>query len=164
MSVTASEQASAGAPDAVCDTAPDTGDSTASGIIEANSDITDTHCHSTDNAPLSPTELTLTDLPPAYTRQWQSVQGQPSKTPTPDSEPLSLIDQARTRLEQAAALLNAGEPDNAARALLNGLPAKVKKAVRSGIDRMIQARHRGRISVDEALRLSLEKLQNGGAS
>jgi hypothetical protein len=164
MSVTASEQASAGPPDAVCDTAPDTDDTEVSGTTEPDSAITDIHCHSTDNAPLSPDELSLTDLPPAYTRQWQSVQGQPTETPTPDSEPYPLIDQARNRLEQAAALLNAGESDSTARSLLNGLSGWLKKAVRSGIDRMIQARHRGRISVDEALRLSLEKLQNGGAS
>jgi adenosyl cobinamide kinase/adenosyl cobinamide phosphate guanylyltransferase len=163
MSVPTSEQASAGAPDAVCDTAPDTDDTTTSGITEANSDITDTYCHSTDNAPLSPAELPLTDLPPASERQWQSVQGQPTETPTPDSEPLPLIDQARNRLEQAAALLNAGESDSTARSLLNGLSGWLKKIVRSGIDRMIQARRSGQMSIDEALRLSLDKLQTGGA-
>jgi hypothetical protein len=163
MSGTASEQANAGAPDEVCDTTPDTDDSAASGITEANSDITDTHCHSTDNTPLSPAELPLTDLPPASERQWQSVQGQPSKTQTPNSEPHPLIDQARTRLEQAAALLNAGESDSTARSLLNGLSGWLKKIVRSGIDRMIQARRSGQMSIDEALRLSLDKLQTGGA-
>jgi hypothetical protein len=163
MSVPTSEQASAGAPDAGCDTTPDTGDTTASVTTEANSDMTDTHCHTTDNTPLSPAELPLTDLPPAYTRQWQSVQGQPTETPTPDSEPLPLIDQARNRLEQAAALLNAGESDSTARSLLNGLSGWLKKIVRSGIDRMIQARRSGQMSIDEALRLSLDKLQTGGA-
>jgi adenosyl cobinamide kinase/adenosyl cobinamide phosphate guanylyltransferase len=163
MSGTASEQASTGAPDAVFDTFPDTGDSTVSGTTEANSEMTDTHCHSTDNAPLSPAELPLTDLPPASERQWQSVQGQPTETPTPESEPLPLIDQARTRLEQAAALLNAGESDSTVRSLMNGLSGWLKKIVRSGIDRMIQARRSGQMSIDEALRLSLDKLQTGGA-
>jgi hypothetical protein len=164
MSVPSSEQASAGAPDAVFDTAPDTDDTTASGITEPESAITDTHCHSTDNTSLSPAELPLTDLPPASERQWQSVQGQPTETPTPNPEPLPLIDQARKRLEQAAALLNAGESDSTARSLLNGLSGWLKRIVRSGIDRMIQARCSGRMSIDEALRISLDNLQAGGAT
>jgi hypothetical protein len=46
---------------------------------------------------------------------------------------------------------------------MNGLSGWLKKIVRSGIDRMIQARRSGQMSIDEALRLSLDKLQTGGA-
>jgi hypothetical protein len=39
---------------------------------------------------------------------------------------------------------------------------RLKRIVRSGIDRMIQARHSGQMSIDEALRLSLARLEAGG--
>jgi hypothetical protein len=47
---------------------------------------------------------------------------------------------------------------------LNGLSGWLKRIVRSGIDRMIQARCSGRMSIDEALRISLDNLQAGGAT
>jgi hypothetical protein len=46
---------------------------------------------------------------------------------------------------------------------MHGLSGWLKRIVRSGIDRMIQAQRSGQMSVDEALRLSLDKLQAGGA-
>ncbi|NJK82125.1 MAG: hypothetical protein HC914_20625 [Chloroflexaceae bacterium] len=163
MSVPTAAQARAGAADAVGDTVPDTDDTAVSAITEPKREITDIYCHTTDNTALPPAALPLPDLPPASPRQWQSGQGQPTKTQPPNSEPHALIDQARTRLEQAAALLNAGESDSTVRSLLNGLSGWLKKIVRSGIDRMIQARHSGQLSIDEALRLSLTKLESGGA-
>jgi hypothetical protein len=87
------------------------------------------------------------------------------ETGTPDA-PASetpLFTQAQERLEQAAQLLNDGADDATVRTVLHGLSGWLKRIVRSGIDRMIQARHSGQTSVDEALRVSLDKLQAGGA-
>jgi hypothetical protein len=78
-------------------------------------------------------------------------------------DPPPTIDQIRTRLEQAAALLEAGEPDRTVRELLHGLSGWMRRSVRSGIDRMIQARQSGRMSIDEALQITLAKLAAGGA-
>jgi hypothetical protein len=82
------------------------------------------------------------------------------------SEPRTLQDLethgVRLLHDLGTALLTAGEPDTVARSLLNGLTGWLKRIVRSGIDRMIQARHSGQMSIDEALRLSLARLEAGG--
>jgi KaiC/GvpD/RAD55 family RecA-like ATPase len=126
---------------------------------EAENTDSDMHCHPTDMAAMAADDTDCPDLPPAYQRQWQTGAGQQAE---PETEQKPIITQAKERLEQAATLLKAGEPDNVARSLLNGLSGWLKRIVRSGIDRMIQARHSGQMSIDEALRLSLARLEAGG--
>jgi adenosyl cobinamide kinase/adenosyl cobinamide phosphate guanylyltransferase len=122
---------------------------------------TATPCHPTDMAALAADDPDCHDLPHASKRQWQAVAGQQAEPETGQEEKPG-ITQAKERLEQAAALLKAGEPDTIAQSLLNGLSGWLKQIVRSSIDRMIHARHSGNMSIDEALRVSLARLEAGG--
>jgi len=157
-------------PDSTPDTVPATADNPVFRVPMPENGIPATNCHPT--AMTDPTDAApdCPALPHVSERQWQAGAGQPTEHETeercaeaPEPEPRSAHDQIRTRLEQAAALLEAGEPDRTVRELLHGLSGWMRRSVRSGIDRMIQARQSGRMSIDDALQIALAKLAAGGA-
>jgi|GEM_PF-5062613 len=154
-------------PDAV----PATAATPPDGVLMPQNGITAGNCHPTAMPDLTDAAPDCPDLPHVSERQWQAGAGQPTGEETaelfdtaPEPPPRSDHDQVRHRLEQAAALLEAGEPDRTVRAVLTGLSGWMRRSVRSGIDRMIQARQSGRMPIDEALQIALAKLAEGGAS
>jgi hypothetical protein len=157
-------------PDSTPDTNPATAATPTCGIPLPENEIPATNCHPTAITDLTDAAPDCPALPHVSERQWQAGAGQPTKEETaelfdtaPEPEPQSAHDQIRTRLEQAAALLAADEPDRTVRELLHGLSGWMRRSVRSGIDRMIQARQSERMSIDEALQITLAKLAAGGA-